>query len=343
MFDRGLAFLDPPESKAQKSQPPYLSRSEPFVDPLISPAPRAAGSPGDSAALLRLSSVEWRHSGWAHQRLRVATGLRNAFGTGNRLDAFLSCGSAAWVWEDHAQPGAYKVTSNCCKDRWCQPCARHRGRVIANALCTASEGADLRFLTLTQKHRDETAKESVNRLFASWNRFRRRKAFLTHVAGGAAVVELKRSKHAPTWHTHLHVLIEGRFWKHSEIKAEWLAATGDSSIVDIRPVRDHQQIALYLCKYLTKPIDATVFTDPELLLEAMQGLHARRLVTTFGTWRGIDLDAEPGDGDWHLLCPLTAIFRRAATGDPVAITILKALSRTEEVPCPTTASPNNPP
>lgn len=60
---------------------------------------------------------------------------------------------------------------------------------------------------------------------------------------------------------HLHLLVTGlggisggagTKLIQKEWRERWLAATGDSYIVDVRPVRDARGMASYLCKYLVK-------------------------------------------------------------------------------------------
>jgi hypothetical protein len=303
---------------------------EPGPDSLLSDTQ----TPGD-----RLATVTWRHSGWQPTRSRVARAELLVFGNGARLQSFEACGSAAWVWKSQSDPIRYRITSNCCHDRWCVPCARHRGRVIAACLNAHVQDKRVRFLTLTQSHRDETARASVDRLLASWQRLRRRADFKAHVQGGICVLELKRSRDQVHWHTHLHVIFEGRYWPHLDVRTLWYAVTGDSSIVDIRPCKSSGQLATYVCKYLTKPVDGHVLADPELLEQAMRALHGRRTVTTFGTWRGLDLDAESDEADWVLLGPLAAFIRQANAGDPEARLILETLARQEGQQCQTTKPP----
>jgi len=120
----------------------------------------------------------------------------------------------------------------------------------------------------------------------------------------------------------------GKYLPHPIVKAAWLEITGDSSIVDIRPVRDGPMAASYVAKYAGKSVDARVWSDPERLTEAMLALVSRRTFQTFGSWTDLNLSIPDADDTvWVPLAPLSTIIIASHAGDLDAQRIVRALSR----------------
>jgi hypothetical protein len=141
---------------------------------------------------------------------------------------------------------------------------------------------------------------------------------------------LKRSspKHGAQWHPHLHIVTEGTYIEQKALSRAWHEVTGDSSIVDIRRVADSGDVSRYVCKYVTKPADATIFPVPDRLDEFICAIGGRRLCLTFGTWRGFKLDADPQDvATWVTIGSVETLRNDAAAGDPNAIRYLEAAQR----------------
>lgn len=282
------------------------------------------------------------HRGWLPVRRRVFHALDAVLGDCARTRRFAACGAGAWVWRSAAEPGVVTVHSDWCRDRWCQVCARHRASRLSWNLADYCEGRTIRFVTLTQCHKFEDAKSSVNRLLAAFGRLRRSRAWRSHVVGGCACLELKLSKSARLWHTHLHVIVEGNFFPHAELKLAWSVASPGSCVVDVRAVSGTTEVARYVTKYVTKAVDGSVTADPQLLEDAIRGLHGRRLIITFGSWRGLDLDAPGEEGDWVPWCPLTRLIRAADQGDVEALAALQYLKQRGEIQCPIQPTVSNP-
>ena len=101
------------------------------------------------------------------------------------------------------------------------------------------------------------------------------------------------------WHPHVHMIaLSGSGIDQEALAAEWKAITGDSWIVDVRPFRADQEPAeafLEVFKYAVK------FSDLDLALnfEAFETLRGKRLLFSFGLFRGVevpeDLTDEPLD------------------------------------------------
>jgi hypothetical protein len=186
---------------------------------------------------------------------------------------------------------------------------------------------NIRFLTLTLKHSDSPLAEQLDRLYACFRRLRRAGFWQRAVDGGAAVLEIGHGHTDDRWHVHLHCLLQGRFVPHAEIKAEWWRITGDSNIVDIRPVYSASHAAKYVTKYITKPLASTIVNKPAPLAELIEACSRRRLVLTWGCWRGVRLSAPLDTTAWKTLLPLDELYLRRDDGDDDAYALLSELER----------------
>lgn len=299
---------------ASTSLAPHETNCE--VDDCTSPAPPPP---------VLSSGIVFRHSGWWQDRARVARALGDVYPVGPRIDRFLWCGQDAFVEVSDADPPEYRVASVRCRDRWCRVCGGERSRHIAANLVDHLAGRTVRFLTLTIKTDELTLSQAVNKLYRSFARLRTTRFWRARTAGGAATCEIKRTRDETRWHPHLHVLVEGKYMHHVDLRRHWWRITGDSYHIDIRPVDDHAKAAEYLCKYLKKPVPAQIVRNVDWLQEAIVALNGRRMVTTFGTWRGLKLTAVPDRGAWTKLCSLRDLTERAGRGDPASKRILRHL------------------
>lgn len=269
--------------------------------------------------------VLFRHSGWLHDRKRVFTALLEAFPHSTRTERFRNCGLNAWVIRSEDEPDRYAVVSSHCHDRFCRPCAAFRGRVIANNVAAFLDRREYRFVTFTIKTTDLTLKEGVDKLYRSFAAIRRSKLWTERVRGGCAVCEVKPKAGGAGWHPHLHCIVEGKYLPLKPLRKLWMKITGDSFIVDVVYGRSADDAARYVAKYIAKPFDDGTTRAPHRLLEAIVALHGRRLLTTFGTWRGARLTQWQPHGTWVRVCPLHELTRHAREGDPEARALLKHL------------------
>jgi hypothetical protein len=188
----------------------------------------------------------------------------------------------------------------------------------------------LRFITLTVKTLpDRHLDEGLQKLTTAWQKLRRMKSWKATQHGGAAILELRYYPDRRRWHPHLHIVGEGLFLHHDVLRHMWLLATGDSDIIDIRTANRPDQAAQYLTSYVTKPIHADILRDPEKLREAINGLHGRKLISTYGTWLKISMTRRPDpDGDeWEAIAPLEELVGRASEGDAFAQFVIAALNQ----------------
>lgn len=229
----------------------------------------------------------FRHSSWQPRRRKVWDSLQRCQRSTARLDRFAECGSGLWIGVS-SETGDIALQSNCCHDRWCVPCQAAKAAVIAEQIELALYKKVSRFVTLTLRHSPTPLTDQIDRLYDSFTRLRHRAFWKANVLGGVASLEVKLGRDG-LWHVHLHLICEGKYLDQRQLSREWHAVTGDSSIVDVRLVRDGAIGARYLTKYVTKPASAEVYEAPEKLDEMVLALGGRRLCLTFGSWRGIKL------------------------------------------------------
>jgi hypothetical protein len=272
------------------------------------------------------SNLVFRHSCWAHDRVRMWSGLIDARIPAARLARFAHCGSRAFVLASEDNPPKIRVAATTCRDRWCLPCAKQRSATIAANLLAVAQKQPVRFLTLTLRASDQPLRDQVDRLLQSFARLRRSKLWKTTVTGGAAMIEITRNWERGTWHPHIHALITGGYVPQPQLKDAWQRATGDSYVVDIRKPQHISQVTTYVTKYVTKPWDGQLNRSPHHLAQVITALDHRKLCITFGSWRGLKLTASPSETVWHVLGELSDLLWRARNGDSDARTILDALS-----------------
>lgn len=265
----------------------------------------------------------FRHSGWAYDRHLVHEALHRTSQSISRIVSFGSCGYKSYVVQHPDDPNTYRLVGSSCHDRFCRPCARLRAQVVANNLYDHTERRQTRFVTLTLKHASRFLKPELDRLYRSFARLRRTQFWMDHVKGGAAFCEVKFSERSQSWHPHLHCLVEGRYIPHELLRNHWYNVTGDSTVVDVRPVPDRQAVIKYVTKYVAKGLGQTYVNRPKLLDECILAMVGRRLCTTFGSWRGVSLTDNNPETTWVHIGPFDAILYAAIDGDAVSKSILR--------------------
>jgi hypothetical protein len=269
----------------------------------------------------------FRHSGWAARRHQVFGALQRTCARPRNLQLFANCGSCLFAKVSSTKDD-FKLCANHCHSRWCVPCANSRAATIAHNVRDILHRHPARFITLTLRHSHNTLADQLSRLFTCFTQMRRREAWKSAIRGGAAFIELKISERDGLWHVHLHILAETPWFDQKTLSREWYAVTGDSSIVDIRPIPNHDHVARYVTKYVTKPADSSVFATPGKLDEMIVALRGRHLCFTFGAWHKLKLAHVPAtDKDWQPLGRVDTIFRAAANGDPLAQRWMESLLR----------------
>jgi len=184
-----------------------------------------------------------------------------------------------------------------------------------------------RFVTFSLKHTPHlNLREQIDRLYESFSNLRRKKFWREHCIGGCAVLEVKIGRDL-LWHPHLHCLVEGAYLPQKQLSREWLKVTGDSFIVDVRLVQRERHEVRYVCSYVGKPLDASIFNLPDRLDEFVRSIKGKRLILAFGTWRKLDLDSEPGGIDDWIICGSLTRLTWDAEADATARRCLDVLLR----------------
>ena len=144
---------------------------------------------------------------------------------------------------------------------------------------TVKDGDDLeeRF-----KHLHKAQKELWKR------RSREYSTVLDNVEGAVWSYEIKRGANSGKWHPHLHMIaLSESIPDQQQLSAEWHNITGDSFIVDVRPISQDDPASGFVevFKYAVK------FSDqpPEDTVHAWQTLAGKRLLGSAGCFRGVEV------------------------------------------------------
>lgn len=107
--------------------------------------------------------------------------------------------------------------------------------------------------------------------------------------------EFKRGKNSGLWHPHVHAVWLCETPPDQEaLSAQWKAITGDSHIVDIRPFHEGQDVVegfLEVFKYAVKFSDLPLEDN----WHGSQILAGKRLIASFGSFRGVEVPEELTD------------------------------------------------
>lgn len=228
------------------------------------------------------------------------------------------------------QNGKPLLALQCCRDRLCPRCQVDRGRVAALRITELAKSFNApRFITLTLKHRNASLASELDRLSAAFKAVRRHAGWKRHVKGGAYAVQVTRNPSTGLWHVHLHLIVEGTYWPQDQLSKAWLAATGDSPVVDIQAIPDRAATARYVATYVTKP-NSILDWPAAAVCEYAEAMHGRRTLHTFGCAHGQSIDP-PEDPDApksaESLCAIAKLQRFADRGHDGALHVLEILSR----------------
>lgn len=219
----------------------------------------------------------------------------------------------------------------CMQHLLCPLCAIRRGAKALKAyldrweLIRAEKPALRPFLvTLTVKDGPDLA-ERFQHLKRSqrelWMRKHRgRGSWLDDVAGAVWSYEIKRGSGSGLWHPHLHMIALAENQPDQvELSREWRDITGDSYIVDVRPISSEDpasgfiEVFKYAVKFSDQPHADT--------LHAYLTLRGKRLLASAGCFRGVPEpeglldDHEALDG-----LPFITLFYRYLRGGGYSLT-----------------------
>jgi len=194
----------------------------------------------------------------------------------------IGCGCGFWT------------VSYTCKIRICPSCSKSRANkyyntyypYIGSLKCARSiYDKGLRLLTLTIKNQKDLVK-SINDIYESFIRLRRRSYFKNRVKGGLGAIEITKDKQN-MYHTHVHLIVDSSYLamkhqigKDSKLVKEWKIASKGSSIVDIRKISYAAGGLKYVLKYISKGSNIPIKEYPIFYKLTKK----RRLLFTFGTF-----------------------------------------------------------
>jgi hypothetical protein len=166
--------------------------------------------------------------------------------------------------------------------------------------------------TLTVKDGDNLA-ERFRHLHESqralWMRKHRgRGCVLDGVAGAVWSYEVKRGAGSGLWHPHLHMIALAEVEPSQErLSREWHAVTGDSHVVDVRPISQEDPASGFIevFKYAVKASDMELADT----VHAHQTLRGKRLIASAGCFRGVEVPEELTDEPLEGLPFVELLFR----------------------------------
>lgn len=215
--------------------------------------------------------------------------------------------------------------SLCCMHLLCPLCAIRRGSKALSAylkrweVIQAEKPALRPFLvTLTVKDGHDLA-ERFKHLHAGqrelWMRKHRgRGSVLDGVVGAVWSYEVKRGSGSGAWHPHLHMIaLAETMPSQSDLASEWHNITGDSFVVDVRPISPDEPVTGFIevFKYAVKFSDQA----PADTVHAWDTLRGKRLLASAGVFRGVQVPEDLLDDDSDLDdLPFVTLFYRFLPG-----------------------------
>ncbi|MGC3003672.1 protein rep [Streptomyces sp. G35A] len=185
----------------------------------------------------------------------------------------------------------------------CPLCAIRRGAKALGAYLTRwqviqADRPDLRpyLLTLTVKNGDDLEERQAHLTKSLRKLLDRRRNFNAGVARApwtelckaeGAVYTLELTNKGNGWHPHCHMIVLAASQpSQSALSDEWLRITGDSMIVDCRPITgDPSEGFMEVFKYAVKFSDLSLEDN----WHAAQRLKGKRLLNSFGLFRGVQI------------------------------------------------------
>lgn len=245
------------------------------------------------------------------------------------ISSLKACGSYL-LFRDYFRVGKIRLaaTHTCKKHIICPFCAMRRGAKMLKAYLDRlavirkdDPGLKAYLVTLTIKDGDDLL-ERFNHLQESmrrYNQWRRdglnkgRKVEFNKALGAVGSYEFKKGKGSGLWHPHFHAV-----WlchdkpNQDQLSREWHEITGDSFIVNVTAFHDQDDVVggfLEVFKYALKFSDMPLDQN----WHGFQMLQGKRLVTSFGLFRGVVVPETAAD-DLLEAEPYVELFYRYRVG-----------------------------
>lgn len=267
------------------------------------------GGTADLAARVRRYGTAKSHT----RKLVGAIGAATAKEIGIRFDRVLDCGDWLKFRDYYTGPGIKLHSANFCKNTLvCSLCAirrasRNLGVYLERLQVVQAERPSLvaYLVTLTVRNQPDLG-EALEHLTDSLKLLHHRRvekksrSLMRDIAGGVFSIEVTNNGNG--WHPHVHAiwLAESQPDVYA-LRAEWEQITGDSFMCDVRPIEKltdcgpdidpHAAGFAEVFKYAMKPSEL----GPERMVEAYPILKGRRLLGSFGVFRGVEQPRELAD------------------------------------------------
>jgi hypothetical protein len=178
---------------------------------------------------------------------------------------------------------------NSCSVRVCPHCSHRRSKLLAERTQSFLVGKDqLRYAVLAERNCKDL-QEGIASLWASWTRLRRSVRWKKKVVGCIVALEVTYNRKKQTWHPHLNVLLEGEYFPFEELNQCWIEATNHRGKTSFIRAADEKTVH-ELIKYVTKVSD--LLNEPSALDQFLLACYGRRLIRTYGSFRGLSLADE---------------------------------------------------
>lgn len=258
----------------------------------------------------------------AHHRAVEMSHYASDRGQVKLADKLAGCGSYL-LFRDYFTVGKVRLHAAqfCKKHLLCPLCAIRRGAKMVKAYLARLEAitasrSDLKpyLVTLTVKD-GESLPERFNHLYRAVQKLHKTRTGKGQYSeackadGAVWSYEFKRGSNSGQWHPHIHAV-----WLCTEqpdqkaLSEQWKRITGDSHVVDIRPFHDQEDILggfLEVFKYAVKFSDLPLDDN----WHGFEVLGGKRLIASFGIFRGLDLSDESMDEDLDDLPYMDMLYR----------------------------------
>ena len=249
---------------------------------------------------------------------------------GRDIPVSLKCCGSYLKFHDYFRTGKIRLSSmiSCDFHMLCPVCAMRRGAKMLKAYLTRLEvirkenpGLKAYLVTLTVKNGEDLL-ETFNHLQDSMKVYTQQRrdglkgrnlVEFNKVLGAVGSYEFKIGSGSGLWHPHFHAvwLCEEKP-DQDQLSLEWKEITGDSHIVNVTPFHNQDDVVngfLEVFKYALKFSDMPL----EQNWHGYQTLKGKRLVTSFGLFRGVEV---PENNEDDLLDdePYVELFYRFIKG-----------------------------
>ena len=317
-----LTRLDGLEVNVEANVPPPERHWATSSPDLLDPGDLPPDEPQPTTVRDDHISMSFIHSGWHAVRQVVAAALARSGASCSACHAFNGCGRDAWCYQSDTDPVQYKLRASWCNTRWCRVCQRRRARYLAAQIAELTQPKHTRFITLTLRANEESLSNQITRIFRDFRRLRQRKLWKDSQKGGIAFLEITRGQHNTHWHVHIHIITVGSYMPKDVLSATWHKITGDSMITDIRWVRDAQNAARYVTKYVGKAYGDNLARDTDHMVEMIDALTGTRTYCVFGDWRAALQHPQEDSIVWTPCGSVGRLTQKARAGDTHAAKIL---------------------